>query len=180
IFEVSKIQVDFKDNPMGIAISQVKFGWKLESSALDLRQQAYQIIVSTSEDFDQNPVWDSGRIESDKSRLVAYNGDPLESSTTYYWKVKVWGSDTKVSDWSTVGQFYTAPEKEELKGKWIGAISRADSHLPKGREMHTATFKKSKRDSIISSADPLALRGIMLRKEFKAEKQIQSAKVYIS
>lgn len=178
--QVSKIQIDFKDNPVGIDLSEVKFGWKLESSALDVEQQAYQIILSTSKDFDQTSLWDSGKTDSDQSRLVAYKGDELESATTYYWKVKVWASNSLESSWSPVGQFYTAPKKEQLKGEWIGAITRADSHLPQGRKMHTATFKKSKRDSIISSADSLAWRSIMLRKEFETEKELLSAKIYIS
>src|SRR5690606_21003072 len=133
-----------------------------------------------SKDFDQNPAWDSGKIESDQSRLIPYQGNQLEPATTYYWKVKVWASQSMESDWSTVGQFYTAPKNEQLKGQWIGAIRRSDSRLPQGRKMHTATFKKSKRDSIIASADSLAWRSIMLRKEFKTEKELRSAKIYIS
>src|SRR5690606_6292229 len=99
---------------------------------------------------------------------------------TYYWKVKVWTTNSMESDWSGVAKFYTAPKTKQLKGQWIGAITRADSHLPEGRKMHTATFKKSKRDSIISAADSLAWRSIMLRKEFKTEKELRSAKIYIS
>lgn len=178
--QVSKMQVNFKNNPVGIDVSEVKFGWKLESSALNVQQQAYQIMLSTSKEFDQALVWNSGKIDTDQSRLVAYQGDELESATTYYWKVKVWASDSMQSNWSAVGQFYTAPKNEQLKGQWIGAIRRSDSHLPQGREMHTATFKKSKRDSIITSADSLAWRSIMLRKEFKTEKELRSAKIYIS
>src|SRR5690606_36709707 len=75
---------------------------------------------------------------------------------------------------------YKAPKNEQLKGHWIGAIDRSDSRMPQGRKMHTATFSKSKRDSIIASADSLAWRSIMLRKEFKTEKELRSAKIYIS
>lgn len=176
----SKLQIDFLDHPVGIALSEVKFGWKLESTSFDVQQHAYHIILSTSADVDQNPIWDSGKVDSDQSRLVAYNGPALESATTYYWKVKVWTTNAMESDWSGVAKFYTAPKTKQLKGQWIGAITRADSHLPEGRKMHTATFKKSKRDSIISAADSLAWRSIMLRKEFKTEKELRSAKIYIS
>ncbi len=178
--QVSSMQISFKDNPIGIDPLEVKFGWKLEAAALDIHQKAYRIMLATSKNFDQDLVWDSGKITSDQSRLVAYQGNQLESATTYYWRVKVWDSNSKESHWSAVGEFYTAPKEDQLKGQWIGAIRRSDSGLPQGRKMHTATFKKSKRDSIIASADSLAYRSIMLRKEFKTDKELHSAKVYIS
>lgn len=177
---VTNLQLGFKERAVGVATSDVKFGWQLLSTLSNVRQEGYQIVISKSEDFKKDKLWDSGKIDSDQSRLVAYTGPELESATDYYWKVKVWTSKTPKGQWSTPAHFYTAPNANQLKGQWIGAIRREDSHLPKGRKMHTATFKKSKRDSIVAAVDPLAWRSIMLRKEFKSEKKLASAKVYVS
>lgn len=177
---VTNLQLGFKERAVGVATSDVKFGWQLLSTLSNVRQEGYQIVISRSEDFKKDKLWDSGKIDSDQSRLVAYTGPELESATDYYWKVKVWTSKTPKGQWSAPAHFYTAPNAKQLKGQWIGAIRREDSHLPKGRKMHTATFKKSKRDSIVAAVDPLAWRSIMLRKEFKSEKKLASAKVYVS
>ncbi|WP_417361217.1 glycoside hydrolase family 78 protein [Galbibacter sp.] len=177
---VTNMQLGFNNQAVGVATSDVKFGWQLLSSLSDVRQQAYQIVISESEDFEKDKLWDSGKIDSDQSRLVAYKGPELVNANDYYWRVKVWTSKTPEGHWSESAHFYTAPNTKQLNGQWIGAIRREHSHLPKGRKMHTATFKKSKRDSIVAAVDPLAWRSIMLRKEFKSEKKLTSAKVYVS
>jgi alpha-L-rhamnosidase len=79
-------------------------------------------------------LWDSGKVQSDHSVLVAYNGKPLASGTQCFWKVRAWGMDQKPSPWSesalwTLGLLN--PEEWEA-AKWIGEEKRAPGHNSEG------------------------------------------------
>ena len=55
-------------------------------------QSAYRIIVSKEKEDIENgkgTVWDSGKVESPDMLSVKYEGEALESRTTYYWNVTV-------------------------------------------------------------------------------------------
>jgi alpha-L-rhamnosidase len=67
------------------------------------RQTAYQILVASSEkllDGNQGDLWDSGKVESDRSNQIEYAGKPLESRMRCHWKVRVWDQEGKPSGWS--------------------------------------------------------------------------------
>ncbi|WBL24658.1 alpha-L-rhamnosidase [Zunongwangia sp. HGR-M22] len=176
--KVQSPEVAMQEQPIGIDPAEVKFGWQLNSSAFNVKQSAYRIQVAENKNAEAL-VWDSGKINSEESQHIKYNGSKLSDAEDYYWKVEIWSNNSGYSE-SEWNHFYTAPKPEDLNAKWIGAITREDSHLPEGRKMHTPTFKKSKRDSIVAAADSLAYRSIMLRKEFENKEQLQSAKVFIS
>ncbi|MDT0677565.1 glycoside hydrolase family 78 protein [Autumnicola musiva] len=177
--KVEEPEVAMQFNPMGISPEEVRFGWQLQSSGFNVKQLAYRIQLSENKDFDGNLYWDSGKVNSEKSQHIKYAGPKLKNAQDYYWKIQVWTGNNTTSE-SETSHFFTAPGEDALKAEWIGAISRADSYLPEGRKMHTPTFKKSKRDSIVDAVDSLAYRSIMLRKEFQSGKDIKSAKVYVS
>lgn len=79
-------------NPIGIDSDAPHFSWQMQSDAVGQKQTAYQIQLSESSDL-SSPVWDSGKIADENSVAVAYKGDPLRSSTRYYWAVAVWDKD---------------------------------------------------------------------------------------
>jgi alpha-L-rhamnosidase len=59
------------------------------------RQAAYQILVASSEELlaqDRGDLWDSGKVESDRSNQIEYAGKPLASRMRCYWKVRVWAT----------------------------------------------------------------------------------------
>ncbi len=180
---VTHLTCDMAVNPLAVIKEQPKLGWQLESKNFDVSQKAYQILVASSEEKLQNneaDVWDSGKVKSNESQLVLYKGKFLESESKYFWKVKIWTHTNEASHWSDVASFRLAPETSSLNSTWIGAITKANSHLPEGRNYHTATFKKAKKDSIINASHPLSRRSIMLRKPFSVSKKIKDAVVYIS
>ena len=171
-------EVAMQSHPVGVSPEDIRFGWQLKSSDFDVKQTACRIQVFENRNFDDQ-VWDSGKISSEESQHIDYAGTPLKNAKDYYWKVEVWSSNSTSAE-SDIAYFYTSPERKDLQAQWIGAITRANSHLPEGRNMHTPTFKKSKRDSIVGAVDSLAYRSIMLRKEFESKKNIKSAKIYVS
>lgn len=107
-------------NPIGID-SEPVFSWKLQDDKAGQKQTACQLLVSKSrKDLQAKQyVWDSGKVESDISVAIAYQGDMLEEDTEYVWQVNVWDVDGKkhsseVSDFS-VGKLSTHWENTE----WI-------------------------------------------------------------
>jgi alpha-L-rhamnosidase len=121
---VGELRCEHLENPQGIDPTQPRLSWMLYSSERGVKQSAYQILVASSEDklkSDAADLWDSGKVLSDESILVAYAGKPLASRTECFWKVRVWDANGKVSDWSrpalwTMGIL----NADEWHAKWIG------------------------------------------------------------
>lgn len=89
------------------------FGWVVNDSSPNSVQQAYQILVATSRDLllrNEGDIWNSGRVNSDNSSAVRFEGSSLKPATVYYWKVKVWNNRGEESQYSAIKGFITAEE----------------------------------------------------------------------
>jgi alpha-L-rhamnosidase len=180
---VENLTCERHENPLAITNEAPRLSWQIASKDINVVQKAYQIIVSTSDEKLENnvgDVWDSGKVMSNQSQLITYGGKSLKREIKYVWKVMVWNQDDEASKASAPAFFRLAPETSSLNPTWIGAITKADSHLPEGRHYHTATFNRAKKDSIISASVSLSRRSILLRKPFSVSKRITDAVVYIS
>ncbi|NOX66218.1 MAG: alpha-rhamnosidase, partial [Chlorobi bacterium] len=96
--KISNLRCEDKVNPLGVDIENPRFSWNLESDQRGVKQTAYQVFVATNlEDLNsyKTDVWNSGKVLSDKSIQIYYDGKPLESNKKYFWKVKVWDQDGK-------------------------------------------------------------------------------------
>ena len=83
-----------------------QFGWLLEDKVVS--QSAYQILVASSEEKITNnigDVWDSEKIVSTSSSEIEYSGTPFKSDSTYYWKVRIWDLDNRLSRYSESQSF---------------------------------------------------------------------------
>ena len=152
---VGNLRVENLDQPLGIDTAEPRFSWQIASDKQDVRQTAYQIIVST----DKGEVWNSGRVESDQQLWVRYQGQPLKSATQCSWKVKVW-TNVGETAWSDEACFGIGLLKENhWTGRWIGL-----EHLLPGEErgLHTR----------------LAARYV--RKEFELNKPVKRAIAYVA
>jgi alpha-L-rhamnosidase len=107
------LKVEYLVNPLGVDTSTPRFFWVDHHKQKDQQQTAYQIEVL------QN--WDSGKIFSNQTAHVFYNGStPLRSNTVYQWRVKWWDKQGTASDWSELANFHIGLLKqEEWKGKWL-------------------------------------------------------------
>jgi len=104
------------------------FGWRLDAGDLarrDVTQSAYRILVASSAavlEQGRGDVWDSGRTESHEYLHVRYAGTPLQSHTTYFWKVCVWGGAGHSSACGAPSHWTTAIlHREDWVAKWIAA-----------------------------------------------------------
>lgn len=180
---ITHLTCDMAVNSLAVTTQQPRFGWQLVSERMNVSQKAYQILVASSlENLQKNvaDVWDSGKVNSNQSQFVLYKGASLKNEKKYFWKVKIWNQNKKVSSWSEPASFRIAPNFSSLNPTWIGAITKANSNLPEGRNYHTATFNRAKKDSIINASHPLSRQSIMLRKPFSVSKKIKEAVVYVS
>ncbi|MDD4107420.1 MAG: glycoside hydrolase family 78 protein [Prolixibacteraceae bacterium] len=124
---VTELKCEFQENPVGIDRDQPLLQWKIEDDRRGAMQTAFRIIVSGTNDkadHSKGDVWDSGKIISDKSVHVAYEGPALESGKTYYWRVRVWDKDGKSTRWSDPAFWETGLlDKNDWQAEWIARSS---------------------------------------------------------
>lgn len=177
---VTNLTCDYRSNPILVSTSEPHFGWQIGSDEKDLEQMAYSIELYSDLNETTNPIWESGKVESNKSQQVVYNGDNvLIAGEKYRWRVRIWDNKENVSDWSEMNTFRIAPSLEECDGQWIGAIMRKDANIPVGRNFHDYTTSAEMKEKW-KQTDPLSKSSIYLRKELKVDKKIKDAIIYIS
>jgi alpha-L-rhamnosidase len=113
-----------KVNPIGIDNLSPRFSWIPGSGERGLMQTAYRILVSENvENLNRNigDRWNSGKVVSDRSVNIKYEGKSLTSGEKLYWKVQVWDKNLKGYSWSEIATFEMGLMNEnDWKGKWIG------------------------------------------------------------
>ena len=111
--------MEYEETPLGIDVGQPRFSWQMESTEQAQSQTAYQIVVT---DEKGEEVWNSGKVNSDLSLNIAYNGKPLRPRTGYQWSVMVWDQEDKML--SAASRFETGLMQPSIKAwnnaKWIG------------------------------------------------------------
>ena len=163
--EVHNLQVELLSNPIAIDVQQPRLSWQLTGLTENLYQSAYQILVSSSEENlsdEKDLYWNSGKVISDNSVLIPYEGPLLESGKTYYWTVKVWTNKGKAIT-AESGSWRMAYTKEsDWKAQWIGM----DSITNPGEQIEGVIHTR--------------LSARYLRKEFQPNDKIKSAILHIS
>ena len=110
-------------NPLGVDAPKPILSWRLHDGRSGAKQTAYELTV-----FSKSPtavskadVWDSGRIQSDKSVDVPYAGPALSPEKRYYWRVQVWDKDGKAYPASDVNWWETGLfSQSNWDAQWIG------------------------------------------------------------
>lgn len=170
----------YQVNPELVSKESLHFGWQIHSEKKNIVQTAYAIEVYSNENGEEAKIWDSGKIESNKSQLVRFQGDKtLQSGEKYKWRVRVWDKKNNVSTWSEMNPFRIAPSSIDSKAQWIGAIDRMESNIPEGRNYHNLAIT-SEEGKVWKETDPLSKSSIYLRKELKIDRKIKDAIIYIT
>jgi len=177
--EVTKLTCEMVETPLAIATNHPRFGWQMTAAENGAMQSAYEMELVMVQHGIRSTVWNSGKVASNKSQLVTYNGKGLLPIIKYLWRVKVWDENDKPSAWSAESEFRIAPDKAFMNALWVGAISSDSARIPAGKrflssEMGTAEYK-----AIWKNIDTLSSKSIILRKSFIANKQITDATAYV-
>ncbi|NOY57354.1 MAG: alpha-L-rhamnosidase [Calditrichaeota bacterium] len=103
------------------------FGWIVNDSLRGAMQTAFQIIVSSSKelvDRNKGDMWNSDKVQSDRSINVKYHGKPLQPNASYWWKVRTWDASDVTSPFSKVQHFRTGNFDDNdrawpAESKWV-------------------------------------------------------------
>jgi alpha-L-rhamnosidase len=121
---VADMRCELLVNPQGIDATKPRFSWILKSGERAQSQFAYEILVASSEaklNGEQGDLWDSGKVISSQSVLVAYAGRELPSHAECFWKVRVWSDAKTVSAWSKPARWTMGIlSPEGWRAKWVG------------------------------------------------------------
>jgi alpha-L-rhamnosidase len=115
---------ELRKNPLGIDVPNPGLSYTLQTNNVAERgvaQTAYQILVSGTDDFKKGSnLWDSHRVKSDRMAYISYGGKALTSGTQYFWKVRVWDQNGKISSWSKTASWTMGLlNPVDWKAKWI-------------------------------------------------------------
>ena len=143
---VCSLRVEHNPKPCVVDVAHPRLSWVNEPKNERVRgerQTAYRIVVASSEqklrhgDYD---LWDSGRVPSDASVLVPYEGRELTSGQDCYWRVQTWDAKGKRSKWSPVSHWTMGLLKPgDWHARWITA------RQAKGAPMFRKAFNLSRK-----------------------------------
>ncbi len=173
-FKVQRITCEYLQNPLGIDKPDPILSWQLVSDKNGQRQTTCRILVASSTERlqnDQGDLWDTGKITSGQNLNIKYQGQPLESTRKYYWKVKVWDATGSESAWSEPAFWRMGIlQEEEWHAKWI---SHKYAEVSEKRE----PFSQYDDSRTFYASDSMA---VYTRREFTTADRIVEATAYIS
>lgn len=151
MFRITDVRCEYRVNPIGLDVPHPRISWKLESDGRGVRQAAYQIEISADVEG-KDMLWDSGKVESDASIQIELNNVKCESGQRYYYRVRAWNEEEKCTDWSETAYWEMGLlSPEEWEGQWIRAAAVAADY---------------------------AEQCPMLRRSFRVEGKVKSARIY--
>lgn len=125
LFSVADLKCENLINPLGIDNTAPHFSWKLKGDGWKQGQTFYEIQVASDSLLlvnDKADLWNTGKVKSDASVMVPYQGKQLKSRSLCYWRVRAWNSKKKVSAWSPVARFGVGIlDKNQMQGEYIGS-----------------------------------------------------------
>lgn len=118
-----RLRSEFLDQPVGIDVVKPRLSWQIESQGRNVRQSAYQVVVASDAaqlNDHKGDIWDSGKVVSDESVNVAYDGPALESRKRYYWQVRWWNQAGQPSAFSDASYWEMGLlSSPDWKAQWI-------------------------------------------------------------
>lgn len=157
------LKADGKTNPLAMA-PEPRLSWRIESDKRGARQTAWQILAASTPKLlaeGKADLWDSGKTATVRSPFIGYAGKDPGTGKPCHWKVRCWTGGDEPSEWSEPAVWESAPVTPE---EWRGAKWIDDG---KANPENDEDFYKP---------DPAPL----LRKEFKLEKPVVRARLYLA
>ena len=200
---VTQTTCNYQKGLTAIVYDKARVGWQyLEWTGWPVAQEAYQIEVR--ERVTGQLVYDSGVVNSTESQHIplpylAHN------AYGYTWRVRITcraqdvdgkrkakdsGNDDlqEWSDWSHEQIIRVVPTDlshlpanrlaPSITPRWIGAITKAQAHIPTGR-WSNEVFKKDSFVTKWEQVESLSSRSIILRKDFRTSHSVADAVVYV-
>ncbi|MCP9236133.1 alpha-L-rhamnosidase [Lewinella sp. JB7] len=155
---VSDLRFEQQENTLGVGEARPRLSWRLQSADRDVMQTAYQIRVAANEtDLERGRrlIFDSGKVDSDQSVLVSYAGPAAGSREQRVWQVRAWTGSDQPSAWSPPARWETGLlTPEEWTAGWI--------------------------EPDVTEDENRSMPAPLLRREFELDRNIASARLYIT
>ncbi|WP_320178421.1 family 78 glycoside hydrolase catalytic domain [Roseovarius pacificus] len=104
---VQRLTCEYRVDPINVDAAPPRLAWVVSSERRGARQTAYQwVAASTLDKLDSGSfdLAESGKVESDNTLNVTYDG-PRPATGTVYWKARVWDDSDTASLWSAPARF---------------------------------------------------------------------------
>jgi hypothetical protein len=138
-------------DPTSIDNPAPRFSWQLaEKSGKPVLQQAYEIEVDSADGTGDNflRLWSSGKVPSEQSLYVPYQGGLLRSGHHYFWKVRVWDNYGRQSEWSELSSWKMGLlSPADWQAKWIGPAYKDTVNGPAPLLRTTVSLDKDVREA---------------------------------
>lgn len=147
--------------PLGIDVPVPRLSWRLTSRSPERgqRQSAYRILVASSAaklNDHQGDLWDSGKVDSDRSVLTPYEGVSLASRQRCWWKVMAWDAEGSPGGWSEPSCWEMAlMDEADWEARWIAS-------------------------SAMETSPPPLEAAPMFRRKFAVERRVRRARAYVT
>ena len=156
--EVEHLTCEDRVNPLGLDDPHPRLSWQFMGEGRDILQTAYEIRVAASPaalEKKQVLLWTTGKVESDRSVYVPYEGPALRPGQRVYWMVRVWDNHGNRSSWSRPAWWEAGLlGPQAWKASWI--ISAVEEDVKRSQPAQR------------------------FRKEFTLDKKIKRARVYVT
>ncbi|HUG11707.1 MAG TPA: family 78 glycoside hydrolase catalytic domain [Opitutaceae bacterium] len=117
---VTNQRCEYLIDPVGIDEVEPRLSWELVSKRAGARQKAWHVRVS-SRRGGRGDLWDSGRVESDRSSQIAYAGVKLQSRQRAWWRVEIWDERGRRAQSNEAFWEMGLLDREDWQAKWIGS-----------------------------------------------------------
>ena len=182
----TSLRCEYQSLPLGIDVERPRLSWCLSGDHRGARQSAYQILAAeTAEDVlaGRGVLWDSGKVLSDQSTHIVYEGDALRSGQRIWWCVRVWderGEESMSSphwwemgllsrtDW--IARWISAPKIKDVTYKLLAGPEWQNFATPEDQLAHWMKLRQAS----LEAAQPSPY----FRKPFTVTKQVVRARVY--
>ncbi|SIT02998.1 alpha-L-rhamnosidase [Alicyclobacillus vulcanalis] len=138
-------------------------------------QTAYRIVVESNGVV----IWDSGRVESERTSGIVYKGPNLCSRRRYEWKVKVWDNQGRESDWSNPAFWEMGLLKpEDWEAHWIEPIQKPASEEKMVSVLDVVSGNVATKTLQEQEADLRPPQ--LIRRAFRVVRSVRKARLYIT
>lgn len=153
------LRCEYLTDPLGIEEVKPRLSWTLASNQRGDVQKAYRILVASSPELlrqGSGDLWDTRRVESNRTNQIEYAGSPLRTGQRAYWKVIVWDKDDQPrssnaatwemgllqsSDWKAQWVGLPAPVTPVAEVSWIWTSDGSATGAPAGTRTFRTTFE---------------------------------------
>lgn len=126
---------EYLENPLGLDVSRPRLSWRstaVNRNERGQKQTGYQLLVASTEELLRSgkaDLWNSGQVRSGESVNIVYQGRPLQSGRTCFWKLRTADESGVWSEWSTPAYWTMGIFPGDWQAKWIGSNGISESGI---------------------------------------------------